>query len=314
MLPLLATACAGTNEALFVTSTSVSVLEGDTKPPGVSIAYKRVEGYIGPNDADGDAPPVIASIESDGKVWNTRVRQLYATGDAAVIAAGETPVSGTVASDYVSEVMFFGTSTNVGLTIGTTGNVPDSFALGYKRKEASVVPLVDRQGGGRMYPSVLASVDTTGAGNGNDTTSAGLSTSQFFATGLAADALAGKLSRVFIDRASRSLADVQRVEAGKVLNCYAGVPLSDRPRVWSDADRLDLFFEDDSERGYFLNGLRSDFDAATDSNGHVTAPQRLFSADATYTQLVFLTDASDEERTERLVQHGGFVCGLANND
>ena len=154
--------CATKNTAVFVTSTSLSILEGDTKPAGISIGYKRVEGYLGPNNASGSAPPVLASIESDAKMFSPKIRQLYATGNAAVIAASAKGDPSIKAKLDDRKLMFFGTSTNIGISIGTTTSVPDSFAFGYKRKEFSMIPLVATTEGGMTYPSVLASIDTTG--------------------------------------------------------------------------------------------------------------------------------------------------------
>ena len=168
--------------AVFITSTSLSVIEGDTKPPGASIGYKRIEGYIGPNNADGSAPPILASIETDGKILNQKIRQLYATGGAAVIASGSAgQYSEPDADGKKSHTMFFGTSTNLGLSFGTTANVLDSFNFGYKRKELSVIPLIKDKQEGYVYPSVLASIDTTGGANVNATEAdLELKTSQYF--------------------------------------------------------------------------------------------------------------------------------------
>ena len=57
---LLAGCATGPDRVVFVTKTSLSVLDYDTAPPGVGIAYDRVEGYFGPSYASGAVPPVIS--------------------------------------------------------------------------------------------------------------------------------------------------------------------------------------------------------------------------------------------------------------
>lgn len=312
---LLVSACATKNSAVFVTSTSVSIFEGDTKPAGISVGYKRVEGYLGPNNADGSAPPVLASIESDARTFNPRIRQLYATGGAAAIAASADYEYEDEGAPSDRRLMFFGTSTNIGLTIGTTSNVPDSFAFGYKRKEFSLIPLVETSDGSAyLYPSVLASIDTTGdLGDRESIDGAGLRSSQFFATGEAARSMAERLRPVFIDRAQLSVGDAQRVMAGRALNCYAGVSLLDRVKVWEDADFHDLYFEDENESGSTLRRLKDDFSASV-TDGTVTDPDRLYRADRRYTGFVFIDDAADSERLSALAEHRAFVCGLSRTN
>jgi hypothetical protein len=316
---LLLTGCASNDTAVFVTSTSLSIFEGDSKPAGVSIGYKRVEGYLGPNNADGSAPPVLASIETDANIWSPKVRQLYATGDAAVIAAtGKNDKKATDTQAGLGKVMFFGTSTNLGLSIGTTANVPDSFAFGYKRKEMSVIPLVKISGSGNSatysYPSVLASIDTAGsAGREGDGTKAALSASQFFATGDSARAMAAKLSSEFVDRAEMSVGAAQKVMAGRALTCYARVMLQDRAKVWEDAHEHDLYNEHGDEKGKMLTHLQGEF-ALSVENNVITDADRLYRADAVYAKSVFIVDDRDTGRLARVAEHRGFVCALARSN
>jgi len=63
----------GADRAVFVTKTSVSILDIDSTPPGLSIAYDRVEGFIGPAYQSGGAPPVVGIMKSDGKLVSTFV-------------------------------------------------------------------------------------------------------------------------------------------------------------------------------------------------------------------------------------------------
>jgi hypothetical protein len=79
--------CASTDHVLFVTKTSIGI-DFDAKPATASIAYDRIEGYVAPRYANGEIPPVVASVKSDGAIFKPAMRQVYATGDAAVIATG----------------------------------------------------------------------------------------------------------------------------------------------------------------------------------------------------------------------------------
>jgi hypothetical protein len=305
---LMLSACSSQQNAVFVTSTSLSLLEGDSKPPGVSIGYKRVEGYIGPNNADGSAPPVLASIESDQKVFNPKVRQLYATGDAAIIASGG-KVPKRPATKKAPEVMFFGTSTNIGITIGTTSDIPDNFNFGYKRKEISVIPLVEHSDG-FSYPSVLASIDTTGAGNDHSAVHAGLSSSQFFASGKAADQLAHTLGSTFVERARVAVNAIQREEILKISRCYANIALEDLPVIWADASHQNLFSESAEERGSVLKHLKTKYNQAVE-NGAVVNYDMLANANAIYINSTHAGNDTDQQRLDSMTEHRGFVCGLS---
>ncbi len=311
---VLVAGCTNSDKAIFVTSTSLALLEGDTKPAGASIAYKRVEGYLGPNNADGTAPPVIASIQSDANFFKPKIRQLYATGAAAKAAASsdngcDTPEG---VDGQERKYMFFGTSTATGISVGTTSNVVDSFVFGFKRKELSVIPLVKKTDGlNYIYPSVLASIDTTGelADKSREGNKA-LENNQVFATGEAACHMAKLLRGEFIDRMKLSVDEQQRIKSADVLNCYSRVRLADRPLVWSDADFMKLYHESEGEAGTMLTELKKYYaEAVTD--GSVVDANKLFQADSIYTTSVFITDSDDTSRLPSLVEHSNFICGLA---
>jgi hypothetical protein len=190
-------ACADPNTVLFVTNTSIGI-NFDSKPPTANIAYDRTEGFIGPRYANGGTPPAVASIETGGSIFDPKVQQTYATGSAAAKAtkgptAPDGPKEMAGESDQ-KKLMFFGTETSVGLKVGfgTTG-APDSLLFGYRRKEASVIPLAEqKQTDGKtvkaVYPSVLAAINVNV--NAQAATTTGLTSKQFFATGEAAEGLA----------------------------------------------------------------------------------------------------------------------------
>lgn len=229
---LVLTGCTTTNEVLFVTKTSVGI-DFDAKPATASIGYDRTEGYIAPRYDNGEIPPVVASIKSDVAIFSPNIRQVYATGDAAVIAVSAYPKKaleyldpfpgqGTPplpVEDHTPEkklrgdkkLMFFGTSTTTGLKVGFSTAVPDSFSFGYKRKEYSFIPVgtvVEGDNEYDVYPSVLASIDTrANVSTKGVIDQTGLSSSQFFATGRAARKLAANpgVNQAFRKLATQSL-------------------------------------------------------------------------------------------------------------
>ncbi len=214
--------------AYFVTKTSLSIVDVDSAPAGASIAYDRVEGFFAPLNDDGTLPPVVARIETDGGLLNTKVRQIYATGDAAqMITAGKiegqeegdgksgesrqkvqpalfttesrdvvgqpTPAPADLASKANRKrraVAFFGTSTTTGLKVGfSPSGVPNGFLLGFRRKELSVLPELHKGTDGHyVYPQLLAALDTSAQVAPNDGTRLGIC--QSFAAGVAAVELA----------------------------------------------------------------------------------------------------------------------------
>ena len=199
VLALTLGACASPREnAIFVTKTSLSVFDAETVPAGVSIAYDRVEGYAGPRFDNGKVFPVVGVIETEGQGILREIRQMYATGRAAELMTAGTaaPPAATVAagpSPGSPPVLFFATSTVLGLKLAfqASNYAPESFTFGYKRKEASVIP-VDQT----RQPSVFASLNTSAgvsapaATTGSPGATAKFQLSQFFATGTAAEQLA----------------------------------------------------------------------------------------------------------------------------
>ena len=196
-------ACGTTSNAVFVTKSSISVLDIDSTPSSVSFAYDRDEGFYGPNYENGSVPPVVGYISTDGDIINPEIKQIYATGDAASIVVDEnyTTYSSTQSDDLTGDKkpMVFATSTTFGFKIGTIGVHP-SFTLGYKRKEVSFIPLRTKNGVDE-YSSVIASIDTSLKDNNK------FENGQFFATGEAAKILATKkyIKDMFNNTAKTSL-------------------------------------------------------------------------------------------------------------
>ena len=321
--------CATEKSVVFVTKTSLSVLDVDSTPYNLSIAYDRIEGYVGPRYEDGTMPPVYASIQSDGGIFTPRVRQLYATGNAAVIAANGADVQARCipvadpkndinaannctekfSSSQKPKPMFFGTTTTTGLKIGTTGNLPDSFTFGFKRKEFSYIP-VGTIGGFDYYPSVVASIDTAAVVSVEES-AVKLDNTQFFATGTAAEHVAYNLRSVFASRGQQSLGVHQRAESASALKCYVGVPVVRKVKVWEDADRRHLFHEsEDTKDGEkIINQLKARYEKAAK-----TVPVDatvMAEADKIYATSIFMSSDTDSERMKDLELHTAAVCMAA---
>jgi hypothetical protein len=238
--------CATSGENVyFFTKTSTSLVEADSTPASFSIGYDRAEGYAGPRFADGSVFPVASSIESNGRRIDREVRQVFAAGNAALIAtapraggaaaetAGSTRSPGApgrpgaarlpaVASAAAAEppaqerrkTMFYATGTSIGLKLGFLEGalLPGSFNLGYKRKEVAVIPVA----AGALGTSALGTFSNgvvTALPAGGARAATGFDVQQFFATGGAADHLA-QLDSVrsrFTENATQALGgDVER--------------------------------------------------------------------------------------------------------
>ena len=275
--------CATKDSVLFVTKTSLGI-DLDTKPTTANIGYDRVEGYIGPRYQNGAVPPVLAALDSDAKILNPRIQQIYATGDAArnVVDTEQQKSANNKQLTGQKKLMFFGTTTTTGLKIGFTNNLPDSFLFGYKRKEFSFIPL-GKEGQIDVYPSVLASIDTGATANTQESTS--LNNKQFFATGIVAEALGSRedIRQKFNDKAAdlfaiyRDQVQAQKIEALSVLYCFVSVAEEALPTIFSDAHRLGLLPNgsfshlehqynqavkmsiDDPQRSRLLRKLRSEY-------------------------------------------------------
>jgi hypothetical protein len=240
-------ACTTTDEVVFVTKSSLSIVDIDSTPAEVSVGYQRVEGYFAPAYENGAIPPVVASIQTDGSLFSPRIRQIYATGDAANILASNTRdynlINDTTAVlEGDKRGMFFGTSTTLGFKVGVTRESP-SITIGYKRKEASYIPLGTKDGKDQ-YPSVLASIDTTiNAGSVTSPNPDGLQVGQYFATGTAAKYLASKsyMQAAFKDRAQNAFQayenqlNQQNSTALGILRCAASLTDQQWPFVFQNA-------------------------------------------------------------------------------
>lgn len=164
-LTLIASGCAGLeNNVLFMTKTNVGI-DIDSKPPTAEISIARREAVLEPTFKGGQTPTVMASFRSSatgllGMFYD--ISATFAGGDAATTmtrlygdkTAGlegiepsymclpENPSKAQGSQEYRPFV--FGTDTSFGLKIawsGLTAHIPDTFRLGYNRKELAWAPI-----------------------------------------------------------------------------------------------------------------------------------------------------------------------------
>lgn len=315
------------DNAIFATRTSLSIIDAESTPASVSIAYDRAEGYLGPRLPDGSVYPVFGLLETDGGILFRYVRQTYAGGCAAQLVtlpkgspvlSCPPPLTPAPGASDDRPILFFATSTTLGLKMAfqtaasASVPIPESFTLGYKRKEASIIP-VDAQ----RQPSVLASVDTRSGAAADSGGTAGaapsltgpgpLQLTQFFATGLAAENLARDpdVVRILRERATSALTDVQTYRLNEAAQgrlaldtvaCLAQVPDPQLGQVWNNAEALGIF----TDRG---PALWPQLRAA----GASAAAQR-----KVYTGHMAVLVADSKDYTQLLDLHRKAVCGLAS--
>jgi hypothetical protein len=306
---LLATAalagCMSTSQyATFVTKTSLSIVDVDTTPPGLSLAFDRVEGYVGPRFDDGTVYPVAGYLRTKGSGLFRETQQVYAGGHAARLALSETSTNGggAACSDGAENpAMIFATGTTIGIKLGFIEGtaLPNSFTLGYRRKEASAIP-VSRE----CQPSVLAYLDSDSRGRevaGQPKLDFGVA--QYFATGAAADALAAQpfVRAHFTSEAQAALGEVAAFNAREavqtrmaldVITCAGKVPDARFDRVITNAEDLKLFADDGA-----ANRIRG--------AGAIAVQRRM------YTEQLGLRLGDTDERTAALRFHKQRVCELA---
>lgn len=269
--------CMSPDRVTFLTDTTLG-LNAEQVPTRLAIAYERTEGVIGPVLETGEMPSVYASIRAQGEGLDRKVRQMYATGEAAEIISGRAQGQGAAQSATGSadpstvgrgkRLAFFGTSTITGASIGytaATGSLPlmTSVVIGHRRREASVLPLT-LNGSKLHYPATIASIDTgikpaafkplaaeasSGdkgqSGNPTETDT----TLQFFAAGSAAMELARNkefrdrfiaLAEESIEKVYADLDAQQRELATKILKCYSNLPSDRLVSVWDNARLVGL--------------------------------------------------------------------------
>lgn len=302
------TGCATKNSVLFVTKTSLGI-DFEGKPPALSIAYDRVEGYLGPRYNNGAVPPVLGRVQTDGGIFTAEVKQIYATGNAALTLAGEKLISGPTDLEGEKELMFFGTSTTTGLKVGFTENVPDSFVFGFKRKEFSYIP-VGTKDNKDFYPSVLATFDTTAKADSG--VNAGLKGGQFFATGAVAEYLANNndIRNYFNEQAKDAFksyyetVNKQTEESLRILRCYAGIKEDSLSKVWEDANNKCLF-KDKNSFSMVMEWYKKAKENPADREENIRKANKHYASE------IYISDGTNPYRVSNLQKHREIVCELA---
>ena len=239
--------------ATFVTATNIGI-SADTATQELNIGYTRAELFTGPGyPAQGEAPRVFGYINSDLRVFDPHIQQLYATGDAAaLISYPNTPPPPTTTEQtpppYFGErrPMIFGTGSTVGLNLkfASGSPAPSAIKFGYNREEMSIIPMQSQtpadQKHADQYAPVLAAMDlnlggTAAKGDPKPSSSGGadatamartdLGITQFFATGTAARNLAAyddKIRGYFREQAKEA------VKAAVVTGVVVGADIQKR--------------------------------------------------------------------------------------
>lgn len=293
----------GYNRMIFVTKTNVGV-DIDSKPPTAQISIGRMEGTFAPVYEGGQMPPLMGSFrfsQSDGAYLGS----VFSVGDAAVTIAtlftDDDPPANSSTTQFDSKILLtwkpkypwfveqhennavrpvvFGTDTSFGIKVawsGLTAHVPDTFRLGFNRKEIAWAPMYvhftpngtvgpsgEIQGTGyAKAPSLLTTVDAAAS---TAATTLKLEYLQFFATGTAATALSQRQSvrKAMIHRLDPNRDILSRGTYNSDPNADA---LRTRIRSW-------LGGRDTPNRQMLRDWLKQDFDIATsEAQWLATAP------------------------------------------
>jgi len=190
------------NRVVFTTQTSLGLdVSGTAQLPNkVSMSYNRFEVALVPRKTNGEAHAVYGGLDADVKFFaGHTIKQTFATGKAAMLATGaptngvDFPGARKVSSDHP---LVFLTATTFGLHL-TAGEkeMSPNLLLGYRRSEAAVIPVPEpAQEVRSVYADILinSSVNTNNTSiTTNFSALRGVRIKQSFATGRAADALAG---------------------------------------------------------------------------------------------------------------------------
>lgn len=193
---LLGTGCK--SRVVFMTQTSLGLDVSGTAnyPNKVSLSFDRYEAAIIPRKTNGEAHSVFGGLDADMTFFHGHaIKQTFATGEAAKLATGapRDGLAGTRKRDKDSLLFFTGTTYGLLLTAGEKQMSPNML-VGYRRTEASVIPIPDP---GQEVRSVYADlhINTSEETNAffvttNFSALHGVRIKQSFATGKAAEALA----------------------------------------------------------------------------------------------------------------------------
>lgn len=232
---------------------------GETPPVlgSFSMQSKGMFADVSSTFSGGDAAVIMATLYSDGTVLTTDAD--YATRKAdfdSTITLDKKPStvklnlkgtklkSVTLNENTNTKTFYFATDTSIGMKVtwnGATAAMPDSFKLGFNRKEFALAPVfgapnaTDPNKYDVKMPSFLATIDSS-AGTGT-LTNTGLAVEQYFATGKAADRMALR-QPVRMAMAKRlDPAAEQLIEKGEIDRTD---PNTAKINAWLDADSANV--------------------------------------------------------------------------
>lgn len=258
---LLGGCAVGFDHTLFMTKSNIGV-DIDTKPPTAEISIARRELVIAPTFEGGQTPPVLAGFRTANRLlFGFDVSSVFAGGDAAVIlpksgagnqhdaklciskpAEGQPklgPISfGTYPLPSAGEIhpFVFGTDTSLGLKVAWSGmaaQFPDSFKIGFNRKELALAPVFERENTDVQcpysveMPAFLATIEQAEAGASPKSFNSNYR--QSFATGEAAIKLAG-------DEGVKKLL-LKRLDLAVESTAFVSDPVSECINDWLKKDK-----------------------------------------------------------------------------
>ncbi|MHB9117810.1 MAG: hypothetical protein ACYC2R_06015 [Burkholderiales bacterium] len=146
----LAGGCASEREVLFFgTHTALGVDVSGTVgvPDSVSLGYQRREVAVVPPKKDGTTRSVLGATDSDLGLGDVRIKQLFATGEAARQAAGSSaaaaPATPAANSGTSRQPILFTTEANLSLlhVQASSSSLSPRLSLGYSRSEITLIPV-----------------------------------------------------------------------------------------------------------------------------------------------------------------------------
>ena len=248
VLLLFSSGCA--NRLFFATKTSIGLEVSGTSqmPDKVSFSSSRYEGAIVPRASSGEPYSVYGALDADVQWFppDYVIRQIFATGEAARIAAREEEEE-TQAKPldtnrtYSTKPLFFVTDTTFGLKLSAgKQDVSPTVVVGYRRIEGTVIPVEKWETEARsVYADIVINSSTNNTGLAtNYPASNGVRIHQSFATGRAAEYTAQK---PHIKRKLRAAVDPEQVEQVRTETRQAMKASESVARfVWADAGSVDV--------------------------------------------------------------------------
>jgi hypothetical protein len=187
---------------VFATKTNLGLdISGTAQVPDkVSFTYGRFEGAIVPRSHNGDPYSVYGGLDADVNFFGDQtIKQVFATGEAAIIAAdeGKIDVQALAAEvqkeEFSKKSLFFVTDTSYGLKLSAgKQDISPTLMVGFKRVEGAVIPVDKKEPQVRsVYADLTINTKTKDANSLNSTiafpNNGGVRIIQGFATGRAAE-------------------------------------------------------------------------------------------------------------------------------